>query len=97
MNDPQTEKKKPMRKILKIVGKIGKGIAGGVLDVCLPNIKDTIKMKEPDLPEEKKKIEVNWPRLITAVTIWILLVLVFFGKIKFSDVVEIIDKLLLLK
>ena len=54
-------------------------------------------MKEPDLPEEKKKIEINWPRLLTAVTIWILLVLVFFGKIKFTDVVELIDKLLLFK
>lgn len=95
--DQQPEKKRPMKKIFKVVGKIGKGIAAGVLDTCLPNIKDTIKMKEPDLPDEKKKMEVNWPRLLTAVTIWILLVLVFFGKIKFTDVVELIDKLLLFK
>lgn len=97
MNETGTEKKKPLKKVFKIVGKIAKGIAGGVLDTCLPNIKETIKMKEPDLPEEKSKVVINWPRLITAITIWILLVLVFFGKIKFSDVVSLIDKLLLIK
>lgn len=91
------EKKKPLKKILFAAGKIGKGIIKGVFDVALPNIKDTIKMKENDLPEEKKKIEVDFPRLITAVTVWILLLLVFFGKIKFSDVVEVIDKLLMFK
>lgn len=91
------EKKKPMKKIFGIAGKIGKGIIKGVFDVALPNVKDTIKMKENDLPDEKKKMEIDFPRLITAVTVWILLLLVFFGKIKFSDVVDVITKLLMLK
>lgn len=95
MNDPGTEKKKPLKKLFKITGKIVKGIAGGVLDTCLPNIHKTITMQEPDLPKENKKVNIDWPRLITSITIWILLVLVFFGKIKFSDVVSLIDKLLI--
>ena len=97
MRDPGTEKKKPLKKVFKIVGKITKGIIGGVLDTCLPNINKTIKMTDPDLPEEKSKVVIDWPRLITSVTIWILLLLVFFGKIKFSEVVSLLDKLLLMK
>lgn len=93
----ETEKKKPMKKFFKIAGKIGKGIVKGVFDVALPNIKDTITMKENDLPDEKKKMEIDFPRLITAVTVWILLLLVFFGKIKFSDVVSVIEQLINIK
>jgi hypothetical protein len=92
--DAAAEKPKKVRKLFKVLGNVGKGIVRGVLDTALPNLKDSIKMKEPDLPDEKKKFEFDVPRLITAVTIWILLVLVFFGKIKFSDVVDLIDKLL---
>jgi hypothetical protein len=96
--EPEMEQKpKRMRKILLGVGKVAKGIVKGVFDVALPNIKNTIRVKEPDLPEEKKKFEIDFPRLITAITIWILLVLVFFGKIKLSDVVLVIEKLVPLK
>jgi hypothetical protein len=91
------QKPKRMRKILFGAGKVVKGIVKGVFDVALPNIKNTIKVKEPDLPEEKKKFEIDFPRLITAVTIWILLVLVFFGKIKLSDVILVIEKLVPLR
>lgn len=91
------EKKHRMKKILKVVGKIGKGIIKGVFDVTLPNVQNTIKVIDPQLPDEKKKLEIDFPRLITAITIWILLILVFFGKIKASDVMDIIAKLLLMK
>lgn len=91
------EKKHKMKKILKVVGKIGKGIIKGVFDVTLPNVQNTIKVIDPQLPDEKKKLEIDFPRLITAITIWILLILVFFGKIKASDVMDIIAKLLLMK
>lgn len=91
------EKKHRMKKILKVVGKIGKGIIKGVFDVTLPNVQNTFKVIDPELPDEKKKIEIDFPRLITAVTIWILLILVFFGKIKASDVIDLITKLLLIK
>lgn len=91
------EKKKRFKKILAGAGRVAKGIAKGVLDVALPNMKGTITMKESDLDNEKPKFDIDFPRLITAITIWILLILVFFGKIKFSDVVGIIEKLFLLK
>jgi hypothetical protein len=91
------EKKHRMKKILKVVGKIGKGIIKGVFDVTLPNVQNTIKVIDPQLPDEKKKLEIDFPRLITAITIWILLILVFFGKIKASDVMDVITKLLLMK
>jgi len=82
-------------KFLQKTGKIIKGIAGGLIDTFLPNINKSIKMSESDLPDDpKKKIEIDVPRLITAVTVWIILLLVFFGKIKFEDVIDLIDKLL---
>lgn len=80
-------------KILKGLTKIGKGIFKGVVDTALPNVKESIKMSEPDLPEEKKKFQIDFVRLITAITIWILLLLVFFGKIKFEDVLTLITNL----
>jgi len=91
------EKKHRMRKILKVVGKIGKGIIKGVFDVTLPNVQNTVKMIDPELPNEKKKVDIDFPRLITAITVWILLILIFFGKIKASDVLDLITKLILFK
>ena len=91
----EQERKKPMRKVFKVIGKVAKGIVKGVFDVALPNVKDTIKMSEPDIPNEKKKVQIDFVRLITAVTVWILLLLVFFGKIKFEDILSLISKLLL--
>lgn len=80
-------------RIVKGIGKLGKGIFKGIIDTALPNVKESIKMSEPDLPEEKKKVQIDFVRLITAVTIWILLILVFFGKIKFEDVLNLITNL----
>lgn len=91
------EKKHRMRKVLKVVGKIGKGIIKGVFDVTLPNVQNTVKMIDPELPNEKKKVDIDFPRLITAITVWILLILIFFGKIKASDVLDLITKLILFK
>jgi len=91
------EKKNKVKKIFGVLGKITKGIVKGVFDVALPNVQNTIKMIEPELPDEKKKLEIDFPRLITAITIWILLILVFFGKIKIIDVIDLLNKLLLIK
>ena len=91
------EKKHRMRKVLKVVGKIGKGIIKGVFDVTLPNVQNTVKMIDPELPNEKKKVDIDFPRLITAITVWILLILIFFGKIKASDVMDLITKQILFK
>jgi hypothetical protein len=91
------EKKQRFKKILGSAGRIAKGIVKGVLDVALPNMKGTITMKESDLDDEKPKFDIDFPRLITAITVWILLILVFFGKIKFADVVGLLEKLFMLK
>lgn len=85
------------KKILRGAVRVVKGIAKGVFDTVLPNVSNTIRMKEPEFPEKKEKIEIDFPRLITAVTIWILLILVFFGKIKSSDVLDLVTKFLLIK
>lgn len=91
------EKKKKLKKLLAGAGRVAKGIVKGVFDVALPNVKDTIKMSESNFSDDKPKFDIDFPRLITAITVWILLILVFFGKIKFSDVVGVIEKLFLLK
>lgn len=83
-----------MKKVLRVIGKIGKGVVKGVIDTALPNVKHSIKMSEPDLPDQKPKFEIDFVRLITAVTVWILLLLVFFGKVKFSDVLDVLLNLL---
>ena len=91
------EKKQKMKKIFKTIGKVGIGIFKGILDVALPNEHNTIKVIEPELPDEKKKLDIDFTRLISAITVWIILVLIFFGKIKASDVLDLITKLLLIK
>lgn len=91
------EKKHRMRKVLTVAAKIGKGIVKGLFDVTLPNVQNTIKVIDPELPNEKKKLDIDFPRLITAITVWILLILIFFGKIKASDVLDLITKLILVK
>jgi hypothetical protein len=86
-----------MKKLLRIVGKVIKGVGKGVIDTVLPNVKESIKMSESDLPDDRKKYDIDFPRLIASITVWIILLLVFFGKVKFSDVVELVTKLLIIK
>jgi hypothetical protein len=86
-----------MKKLFRIVGKVIKGVGKGVIDTVLPNVKESIKMSESDLPEDRKKYDIDFPRLIASITVWIILLLVFFGKVKFSDVVELVTKLLIIK
>lgn len=82
-------------KFLKPAGKIALSILKGFADAFFPNIKNTIKMSESEFKDDKnKKIEIDFPRLLAAVTVWIILLLVFFGKVKFDDVIEIITRLL---
>jgi hypothetical protein len=86
-----------MKKLFRIVGKVIKGVGKGVIDTILPNVKESIKMSESDLPDDRKKYDIDFPRLIASITVWIILLLVFFGKVKFSDVVELVTKLLIIK
>lgn len=83
-----------MKPGLKKAGKILKSVAIGITDVLFPNVKQSFRVKESDLPDDNKKFEIDFPRLITAITVWIILLLVFFGKIKFSDVVDLLGELL---
>ena len=80
-----------MRKGIKIVGKLFKSIGGGVLDVVLPNTKKIITMKKNDLPGDEDEIKIDWIRLLTAITVWILLILVAMDKIKLSDVINFLQ------
>ena len=89
-----TNNKKDM-KILKPAARVALSILKGFADVLFPNIKNTIKMSESEFKNDKsKKWEIDFPRLLAAVTVWIILLLVFFGKVKFEDVIEIIGRLL---
>lgn len=81
-----------MKRIFKGAGKVLKGIGKGIVDTCLPNLQKSIKMSSGDLPDDKPKFEIDFVRLFTSVTIWILLLLVFTGKVKFSEVLDIILK-----
>jgi len=80
-----------MKKGIKIAGKFIKSVLGGVLDVVLPNTKKIITMKKNDLPDEKDEIKIDWIRLLTAITVWILLILVAMDKIKLSDVIHFLQ------
>jgi len=84
-----------MKPGIKKIGKVLKSVAIGVADVLFPNVKQSFKLKESDFKDDDgKKFEIDFPRLITAITVWIILLLVFFGKIKFSDVVDLLSELL---
>jgi len=84
-----------MKPGLKKVGKVLKSVGIGIADVLFPNVKQSFKLKESDFKDDDgKKFEIDFPRLITAITVWIILLLVFFGKIKFSDVVDLLGELL---
>jgi len=84
------EKPKRMKKLFKGIGKVVKGVAKGVIDTVLPAAQNTVTVIQPTLPNESKKICIDWSRLITAVTVWILLLLVFLGKINFEDIKDFI-------
>ena len=90
-NELQETKPQKMKVVLKVL----KGIGKGVLDTVFPNVTKSFRMSESDLPNDpQKKYDIDFPRLITAITVWIILLLVFFGKIKFEDVVDLIQSLL---
>ena len=69
------------------------GITKGLGDTIFPNITQSIKKNENDFPYDKK-IEINYPRLISSITLWFLIMLIMYDKVKFTDMIEIINKLL---
>lgn len=69
------------------------GVTKGIGDTIFPNITQSIKKTENDFPYDKK-IEINYTRLISSITLWFLMMLIMYDKVKFYDVIEIINKLL---
>lgn len=78
----------------KKAGKIGKAIFKGVFDTVLPNFKASFKEKEQAFIDEPIKYRFDFWRLFSAVTVWILLLLVFLGKIQFSDITNVLSEFL---
>lgn len=78
---------------MKQIKKTVKSIGAGIIDAIFPTIHKTIQVKKSDLPEEKDKIQIDFIRLLTAITVWILLVLVAMGKIKLSEVLEFMQNM----
>jgi hypothetical protein len=68
-------------------------VTKGIGDTIFPNITQSIKKTENNFPYDKK-IEINYPRLISSITLWFVMMLIMYDKVKFSDVIEIINKLL---
>lgn len=84
----------PIRKGLQKVGNIAKGIIKGIIDPINPNLKNSFEPKESQFLDEAPKYRINVFRLMSALTIWILLIMVFFGKIKFESIQEVINNYL---
>jgi hypothetical protein len=84
-----------MGKILKIGGKkvarVGKAIIKGVADSVFPNIKASFKEKPQAFADEPVKYKFDFWRLFSALTVWILLLLVFLGKINFNDIINVVS------
>ena len=78
---------------MKQIKKAVKSIGSGVVDAVFPSVHKTIQVKKSDLPEEKDKIQIDFIRLLTAITVWILLVLVAMGKIKLSEVLHFMQNM----
>ena len=79
---------------LKKAGNIGKAIFKGVFDTILPNVRASFKEKEQAFIDEPIKYRFDFWRLFSAITVWILLLLVFFGKIQFSDITNVLSEFL---
>lgn len=79
--------------LFKKFGRFVIGVTKGIGDTIFPNITQSIKKTENDFPYDKK-IEINYPRLISSITLWFLMMLIMYNKVEFNDVIEIINKLL---
>jgi hypothetical protein len=80
---------KPLKKIKNIGGKLIKGAA----DAIFPNINKSISKTNDEFPYHNK-LKFDYIRLFAAVSVWALLLLVFFGKIQLNEVIELIQSLI---
>jgi hypothetical protein len=79
--------KKGGKKILKIT----KAIVKGTIDTILPNFQNSFTPKDQAFIDEPIKYKFDFWRFFSAITIWILLLLVFLGKIEFSQIVTLLN------
>jgi|688.fasta_scaffold539024_1 hypothetical protein len=80
---------KPLKKLKNIAVKLIKGAA----DAIFPNINKSIAITYDEFPYDNK-LKFDWIRLFSAVSVWALLLLVFFGKIQLNEVIELIKTLI---
>lgn len=80
---------KPLQKLKNIAVKLIKGVC----DTIFPNINKSISKTNDEFPYQDK-LKFDWIRLFAAVSVWFLLLLVFFGKIQLNEVIEIIKSLI---
>jgi hypothetical protein len=81
------------KNIFKKIGRTLICVTKGIGDTIFPNLTQSIKKTENDFPYDKK-IEINYTRLISSITLWLILMLIMYDKVKLNDVFEIINKLL---
>ena len=87
-----------MTKIIKKGGQkvlqIGKAIIKGTIDTILPNVKNSFTPKDQAFIDEPIKYKFDFWRLFSSITVWVLLLLVFLGKIEFNDIVNVLTEYL---
>jgi len=81
------------KNIFKKIGRTLICATKGIGDTIFPNLTQSIKKIDNGFPYHKK-IEINYPRLISSITLWFVMMLVLYDKVKLNDVIEIINKLL---
>jgi hypothetical protein len=80
-------------KLFQKLKNIGVKLIKGAGDTIFPNINKSITKTNEEFPY-KDKLKFDWIRLFAAVSVWALLLLVFFGKIQLNEVIELIKSLI---
>jgi hypothetical protein len=80
-------------KLFQKLKNIGVKLIKGAGDTIFPNINKSITKTNEEFPYQDK-LKFDWIRLFAAVSVWALLLLVFFGKIQLNEVIELIKSLI---
>jgi len=80
-------------KILNKIKNIGAKLIKGAADSLFPNINKSITKTNDEFPYHEKT-QFDWIRLFSALSVWVLLLLVFLDKVKLSEILDLIKNLL---
>jgi hypothetical protein len=80
-------------KLFQKLKNIGVKLIKGAGDTIFPNINKSITKTNEEFPYQDK-LKFDWIGLFAAVSVWALLLLVFFGKIQLNEVIELIKSLI---